>query len=247
MKLSMPGTGSALGYRYHTNSCLIELPNYTLLIDCGETTPLGLYEMGYDICKLDGILISHIHADHVNGLEKLAWTMRYKAQKKIDLIGETHMLQRLWENTLKGGLEEAEEGILNCADLFTLRPVEFSIPSVPFEIAPSLSVEFVQTEHIHNKASYSFIINKTLFYSADMRFNPDLLRQLIAGGVTTILHDCQLHNDAPVHASLQQLLTLPPNVQQIIWLMHYGDNMEDFQGKSGKMRFLEQGKTYSFS
>lgn len=253
LKVTMVGTGSALGYKYFTNSCLVESANYNLLIDCGETTPHGLHVMEYDLSKLDGILITHIHGDHVNGLEKIAWTMRYVYQKKIDLIGDLTMLNRLWENTLKGGLEEAEEGILKLEDLFNIVPFrkmykqgmgsfksEYYWTAV--NLGGSLSIETIKTSHINGKDSFSFFLNEGFFYSSDVRFDPDLFEYLTREGVDVIYHDCQLHDYAEVHASLSKLLTLDEDTQSLICLMHYGDNMMDFIGKSGNMRFLQQGR-----
>jgi hydroxyacylglutathione hydrolase len=259
VKLTMVGTGSALGYKYFTNSCLVETEEYNLLIDCGETTPLGLHAMGYDLSKLDGIFITHIHGDHVNGLEKLAWTFRYVLQKKIDLIGDTILLSKLWENTLRGGLEEAEEGRLGLGDFFNVIPIErmynplvksFSKDgtySVELALSPSLDLEIIKTEHIKGKASYSLFINNDIFYSGDVRFDPELFEYLTnEREVGVIFHDCQLHDFAEVHAPLSKLLTLDEDLQRSIWLMHYGDNMMDFAGVTGKMRFLAQGVTYTY-
>ncbi|MEO3943977.1 MBL fold metallo-hydrolase [Gorillibacterium sp. CAU 1737] len=247
MKITMAGTGSALGYAYFTNSCVVEVDGYNLLIDCGETTPHGLHALGYDLAKLDGILITHIHGDHVNGLEKLAWTFRYALGKKVDLIAESGILARLWEHTLKGGLEEAEEGILELSDLFHVMPIDN--PELrPIDLTPKLRVELISVQHITNKKSYSLLINERLYFSGDSRFDPDLLNDLVERrGVEVILHDCQLHDLAPVHASLNQLLTLPEVMQERIWLMHYGDNMPEFLGKSGNMQFLIQGRSYFLS
>jgi ribonuclease BN (tRNA processing enzyme) len=259
VKLTMVGTGGALGYKYYTNSCLVETEGYSLLIDCGETTPLGLHAMGYDLSKLDGIFITHIHGDHVNGLEKLAWTMRYILKRKIDLIGDAMLLNQLWEQTLRGGLEDAEEGTLTLDDLFNVIPMEpLYNPDVKsfhdngtiwkrLELAPSLRLEMIRTQHIRGKASYSVFINDNIFYSGDVRFMPELFDYLtIERGVGVIFHDVSFHDESIVHAPLAKLLTLDEDLQRSIWLMHYGDNMEDFIGKTGKMRFLSQGITYIY-
>jgi hydroxyacylglutathione hydrolase len=258
VKLTMVGTGSAFGKKYHNNSCLVETDDYNLLIDCGGTVPLGLHDMGYDLANLNGVLITHIHGDHVNGLEELAWTMRYKYGKKIDLIGDLTMLYRLWENTLRGGLEEAEEGVLTLEDLFNIVPFrkmymkgKESFKSdfywTPIELAPSLKLDIIKTQHIQNKDSFSVFINNDIFYSGDVRFDPDLFEYLTKEReVGVIFHDCQLHDLAEVHAPLSKLLTLDEDLQRSIWLMHYGDNMMDFAGETGSMRFLAQGVTYTY-
>ena len=39
-----------------------------ILIDCGEGTQVGVQKLGWGIQCIDGILISHFHADHCSGL-----------------------------------------------------------------------------------------------------------------------------------------------------------------------------------
>ena len=60
---------------------------------------------------------------------------------------------------------------------------------------------------------------------------------------TIIYHDCQLEEPGVVHASLDQLLTLPLSLQQIIKLMHYGDRIGDYIGMTGAMEIVQQGVT----
>jgi hypothetical protein len=80
-----------------------------------------------------------------------------------------------------------------------------------------------------------------------MRFDAGLLTSLLAEErAETILHDCQFEAPGAVHACLDELLTLPPDIQEKVWLMHYGDAMEDYRGKTGKMRFVEQRVAYEF-
>ena len=39
-----------------------------ILIDCGEGTQVGVQKLGWGMQCIDGILISHFHADHCSGL-----------------------------------------------------------------------------------------------------------------------------------------------------------------------------------
>jgi hypothetical protein len=39
---------------------------------------------------------------------------------------------------------------------------------------------------------------------------------------------------------------LPERIQERISLMHYSDDMEQWIGKTGAMRFIEQHKVYTF-
>lgn len=239
MHIRMVGTGSAFAKKYDNNNALIEVDNVRLLVDCGITLPKALHEIGLSFHELDAVLISHIHGDHVGGLEELAFQMMFKYNRKPVLYIADQLIEPLWEHTLKGGL--TQDPLNKLDDFFDVRPLE---ANKEFELYPGLSVELLQTKHIVNKPSYSFLFNRRFFYTADMRFDQELLRQLIDRGVETIYHDCQLESPGVVHASLEELLTLPEDIQRNTWLMHYGDAKEQYEGKTGLMRFVEQHKRY---
>ncbi|MBW4841220.1 MAG: ribonuclease Z, partial [Paenibacillaceae bacterium] len=64
-------------------------------------------------------------------------------------------------------------------------------------------------------------------------------------GCRRILHEVQLTGRGEVHTTLQELLTLPPEIQSQTLLMHYGDEMESFLGSTGEMEFLRQHEVYT--
>ncbi|MFC4778418.1 MBL fold metallo-hydrolase [Paenibacillus sp. GCM10023252] len=240
--IQMLGTGSAFAKKYDNNNALIASGGRKLLLDCGITLPRALHQGGLTFGDLDAVLISHIHADHVGGLEEYAFQMRFIYGRKPVLYIAESLIEPLWEQTLKGGL--TQEGLQSMDDFFEVRPLTEGVEA---ELLPGIRVRPLRTEHIEGKNSYSFVINGSFFYSADMKFNPYLLEQLVNDGVEVIYHDCQLYSPGVVHASLDELLTLPPSIQERTWLMHYGDNREDYDGRTGLMRFVEQGKRYTWS
>ncbi|ALS21480.1 MULTISPECIES: MBL fold metallo-hydrolase [Paenibacillus] len=241
LQIQMIGTGSAFAKNFYNNNALIHADGFTLLIDCGITAPRALYELGIPLDRIDAVLISHIHADHVGGLEELAFQYRYVFKRKIKLLVPAPLEAVLWEHTLRGGLENKAEGLVGLNDYFEVAALAERTPT---SIHPKLTVELLPTDHIPGKASYSFLLNGKVFYSADMRFSKTLLTGLHEQGCEVILHDCQLFCPGTVHACLDELLTLPEEVQEKVLLMHYGDNMSEFIGKTGRMTFIEQFKTY---
>ncbi|WP_168122007.1 MBL fold metallo-hydrolase [Paenibacillus sp. HB172176] len=239
MNLTMLGTGSAFAKKFNNNNALAEANGFRLLIDCGITLPKALHDAGYGFGELDAILISHIHGDHVGGLEELAFQMMFKHARKPVLYIAEPLVQPLWEHTLKGGLTQGELQTID--DFFDVRPLQ---PGTEYELAPGIAVELIETKHIPGKRSFSFLFNRRFFYSADMRFDGKLLQQLVEQGVEVIYQDCQLEAPGVVHACLDELLTLPASIQAKIQLMHYGDAVEEFRGKTGAMNIVQQGKTY---
>lgn len=242
LQLQMLGTGSAFAKKYYNNSALITSGDRTLLVDCGITAPMAMHELGKRFVDLHGIFVTHLHADHCGGLEEAGLSSYYLHDKKLTLYVPEALIEPLWEHSLKAGMIDAERRRLE--DYFDVRPVK---EGVPIRIMDGLTIEILETRHIPGKKSYSLILNDKLFYSADMVFDRELLDRLYEErGCRTFLHDCQFVTPGTVHATLEELLTLPEEIQRCLYLMHYGDDMESYVGRTGKMRFLIQGEIYTF-
>lgn len=82
LSLQMLGTGNAFAKKYFNNNGLLLDENYTLLIDCGITAPLAMHRLEKSFSDVNATLITHIHADHVGGLEELALTLKHVHGKK---------------------------------------------------------------------------------------------------------------------------------------------------------------------
>ncbi|QJD88085.1 ribonuclease Z [Cohnella herbarum] len=243
MKVQMLGTGSAFAKAFHNNNALFTVDGRRLLVDCGITAPKALHELGYSFNDLDAVLITHIHGDHIGGLEEFAFQMKFIYGRKPTLYIADTLAEPLWENSLKGGLQQNPSDTLS--DYFVLRPIA---EGIVHELLPGLQVELIATNHIPNKANYSLLFNGFFFYSGDIVFDGELLESLVSKrGVQLIFHDCQLHPPGVVHACLSQLLTLPAHIQERLYLMHYGDDQPEFIGRTGLMRFIEQQKTYELA
>jgi hydroxyacylglutathione hydrolase len=244
VRLQMAGTGSAFAKKYYNNNALIYTDDHTLMIDFGITAPASLFAMNKKMNEINGVLITHLHGDHVGGLEELAFQMKYMYGKKPTIFISPALIEPLWENSLKAGMENAAEGATTLASYFDIVPIQ---EKQRIEVYPGLTLEIFRTDHIPHKISYSLFLNDDLFYSADTVFNQEMLEYVHeVRKCKYILHDCQLQSPGIVHAALEQLLTLPDDIQEKIYLMHYGDDMESFRGRTGKMTFLEQHTMYDF-
>ncbi|MEK8129831.1 MBL fold metallo-hydrolase [Paenibacillus filicis] len=244
LQLQMIGTGSAFAKTFNNNNALLHLKNDKLLIDCGFTASRALMELGVPLEAVNGILITHIHADHVGGLEEFAFRNMYAFKRRIPLFVPASLATVLWEHSLRGGLENKAEGITSLSDYFEVITLE---EDEPCQITPDLTIRLIPSVHIEGKSSYSLLLNDKLFYSSDSMLNRELLLKLLADGCRYFLHDCQLQSPGMVHASLEELLELPIELQRNMMLMHYTDDMPAYIGRTGVMSFIEQSKTYTFS
>lgn len=80
LRVTFLGTAGSMITKTRTNSAI--LIDEDLLIDCGEGTTQKLLSILGDLSKIDNILISHGHADHVNGIISLLWAMWLNGRTK---------------------------------------------------------------------------------------------------------------------------------------------------------------------
>jgi ribonuclease Z len=80
------GTGGMMPLPKRFLTCLlVELEGKSFLIDCGEGTQVALKRAECKLSRLDLLLITHFHADHISGLPGLLLSLA-NAGKTSDLI-----------------------------------------------------------------------------------------------------------------------------------------------------------------
>src|SRR5215208_435673 len=80
--LTIIGSGSALPmHGRHPSAQVIQYDDIFCLIDCGESTQMHLRSAGIRPFKIDLILISHLHGDHIFGLPGLLSSFSHLQRK----------------------------------------------------------------------------------------------------------------------------------------------------------------------
>ena len=77
-------------------SLIVKHEEYRFLVDCGEGTQRQILKSGVGFKRLNHILLTHGHLDHILGLAGLLSTfMRWEAIEEINIYGSRHTMERV--------------------------------------------------------------------------------------------------------------------------------------------------------
>lgn len=260
LEIFFVGTGSAFAKTLNQNNIVITKGDDHLVVDCGTKFTQALYDFGVPVSRLQNFLITHSHSDHIGGLEEIQLTGRYVTGRKPTMIINETYEKILWEQSLRGGSELSESTPLRFADLWDIvRPVPVkSAPRETWEAnIGNINVKMPRTMHYpadsaswkDSQWSCGVIIDDRILFTSDTRFDEDLLTSFDAQfNFEVIFHDCQLFTGG-VHASINEIATLPKHLKSRMVLMHYGDSWQSFETEArnaGFKSWARQGHRYSF-
>jgi ribonuclease BN (tRNA processing enzyme) len=220
MRVTFLGAGDMFAFNQGHNSVLCEFSDTNLVIDFPETNFKALKEMGKDLTDIQNIFITHLHEDHINGLQLLGNYSRVYGSSKPNLFVHTTLLDQLWQ-TLQTGFEPSMSGPKALIDFFNVHTVENQ-----FQIGDQF-FKPIRTNHLPGMISHGLLSLPHFFYTSDCSFDPTLI-QKFTGEVKRIFHECHLQNDVlKSHTSLQEIMSLPKETRDQIVLMHYEDRYSD--------------------
>ena len=235
-RVTFIGTGGAFSRRYGHTNALVEAGGVQLMIDFGFLTPPRLERYGHSLDQITHVAVSHIHADHVGGLEELAFASRFLHRRRPTLLLPEGLGSKLWERSLRGGLERLsnERGDpLPCTLESYFEPIDLDADWC--ELGP-ISIRSFRTDHVPGKDSWGFIVRDVesggnMIFGCDTRTRqPELLEDPLPEDFTAgpIFHDCLLseHGLASIHIHLREIV-YPPLVQKRIVLVHYDDDVKE--------------------
>jgi ribonuclease BN (tRNA processing enzyme) len=163
MKIKFLGTGSAFCLNNFNSSYLITNNGKNLLFDAGTDIRFALKESRLSYKDIDSVYISHLHADHCGGIEYLAFCSFFDPnKKKINLIGDFHILMEGWEHVWSGGLNPHSGQYINehsLSEYFTTYYLYRRYNYIKNLIWENLALTVVQTNHnIDNLKTFGLLI-----------------------------------------------------------------------------------------
>ncbi|NJL00894.1 MAG: MBL fold metallo-hydrolase [Spirulinaceae cyanobacterium SM2_1_0] len=253
-KLLFLGSGSAFTVgadNYQSNMLLIDPAQHKLLIDCGSDIRFSLHEAGFSYRDITDIYISHLHADHVGGMEYIGLTTRFDPNcPKPNLYGSKDVLSEIWERSLSGGMRSLGNDIADLHTFFTVRKVDrhhhFSWHGLDFQL--------VRVIHIHNDyhlmPSYGIffrVADLNVFITTDTQLRLEE-NQRYYDEADLIFHDCETAAaPSTVHVTYEELRALPAAIRRKMWLYGYQPGVLPDACAHGFCGFVKRGHCFEFA
>jgi ribonuclease BN (tRNA processing enzyme) len=261
MEIYFLGTGSAFCFQNYQSNLLIKKNNHLLLVDAGGDLRFSLRDAGYCIQDIDALYISHLHNDHIGGMEFVALFTYFNPDcHPLKLFIHDNLVKTLWNNALKAGLSSVQEKTLALSDYFNVRSIsstknEFEWQNICFKLIP--------TQHMFdgNKIIYTYGLmihditsDYKVFLTGDTQFVHDTLQDAYNQS-NIVIQDCETSEfKSSVHAHYLDNKTLSPQIKAKTYLWHYQDNVvqnfDKWQKRSledGFCGFIRKGARLHFS
>lgn len=253
LTLKFLGTGSAftVGDDNFQSNALLQMDGDNLLIDAGGDIRFALAEAGLTYLDIKNIYISHLHSDHIGGLEYLALTTYFdpRYQDKPHLYSSEKVVKDLWQHSLAGGLRTIQTKLATLDTYFDVHAIK------QYQTFHWAGIEFKLVQMVHIISEYElmpcyglmFNVNKTrIFFTSDTQFAPNQLIDYYREA-DIIFHDCET---APyksgVHAHYTEMVALPEEFKKKIWLYHYNPGVLPDAKKDGFLGFVSKGQEFVF-
>jgi len=240
MRLTLLGTAPALASanQDHIYSVL-DGPAGFWLIDCGGSAAYQLLRMGYDPAQIQGLILTHGHADHIYGLAVFMqdlWLRGRRSPLPIYGNAETLKLARSLNELFVPGF---------MLEFVQYHPVS-DAPGAPALETPDFRALSTPTIHSFPCLAYRFepkADGRTLVYGADSAPSPRIVA--LARGAGVLLHEATVLETAPIaigHATAVEAAAVAAEAGVAeLWLVHSNPELH----RDGNPHMAEARATFS--
>lgn len=230
MELLMGGVGDAFSTRHWGTHFIVRKEGFHLLVDCPDSFRRALKANAFvlgdhhvTLADIDAVFITHLHGDHVNGLEMLLAFRAMVLQKQTEIYTTPQVAEVLWERRLQVSLGQFWDGEKfaknRLTDFADIHEVAWGKPAKigPFELTTRKT-----THHLPAAAMRIESADATLAHSCDTAWDPELVEWLFDGS-DAVLHET---SHGPAHTPIERLAELSDERRSRMWVVHYPDDID---------------------
>ena len=253
MRLIFLGTGSAFTLQYFQSNMLMEAPEGRLLIDCGNDARRSLAQQGLNALDITDVYVSHLHADHIGGLEWLALVTYFTRSRDDPALRPRLHVRRtlvddLW-HSLHGGMGTVQGHVASLETYFSVMAIE---RNGSFDFA---NTRFQTVQVVHYYDGFEIVPSYGLlfecggihtFITTDTQFAPNQMKDF-REMTDVIFQDCETAPfQSGVHTHYDELKTLDADLKGRMWLYDYQDGDKPNCTEDGFRGWVEQGQVFDF-
>jgi ribonuclease BN (tRNA processing enzyme) len=219
------GVGDVFSEIHRPTALLLVCDGFHLGVDCPDGYLAALRSASersgrrLSASAIDHVLITHVHGDHMNGLEGYAFYKHLVEGGRLRLLTSPEVRACIWNQRLSASMGMLWDGQqhrqMGFGDYFEHLPLSWSEPTTvgPFTLRARRTRHHVPTSALLVEAA-----GRTLGYSSDTSFDPELLAFLEPADL--IIHETNL---GPAHTPYAALAALPEALRLRMRLAHYPD------------------------
>jgi ribonuclease BN (tRNA processing enzyme) len=235
------GVGDSFSETHHSTALLLVCNGFYLAVDCPDMYRSVLQSASRSsgrslgLSDIDHVLITHVHGDHMNGLEGVAFYKHFVEGKKVALLASPELRASIWDERLKASM-----GTLWNGDQFREMSFESYFEHIPLSWTSAVTVgpfRIQSRRTLHHVPTSALLIEaagRKLGYSSDTAFDPELIEFLAPADL--IIHET---NFGPAHTPYSALAALSPQLRSRMRLIHYPDG---FDTASSVIAALSEGE-----
>jgi len=147
-------SASAPSIKRGLSSLVVKHDEFRFMVDCGEGTQRQILRSGVGFKRLNHILLTHGHLDHILGLAGMLSTfMRWEAIEEVNIYGSRHTMDRVSDLingvVLRGNIPPMPLNMLEIRPGLIFQSKHFDIQAFPVDHrgSSSLGYRFIEKSH----------------------------------------------------------------------------------------------------
>jgi ribonuclease BN (tRNA processing enzyme) len=238
------GIGDAFSALHYSSSHVLRAEGRWLLVDCPHPIRKMMREasacagVALDVDVVDATVLTHLHADHVSGVEALGFFTHFVLGRRTTLVAHPSVANRLWGAHLAAGMDR----LAGPDGTPTERRFEDYFDLVPLDEAGAVTIGPFRVEcrrtrhHIPTTALRISAAGRSVAFSADTSYDPDLVAWLAAADL--VVHEAGFG----IHTPIERLAELPAATRSRMRLAHVPDSLDL---SASPVEPLEEGRLYA--